>query len=75
MPDYIKLMLVPICGMLVLLSLIVMAAFKRLIGRIDEMTVEQIRRTKLFATTVLIIVVTSLALISVYLIMVFRLRQ
>ena len=75
MPDYIKLMLVPICGMLVLLSLIVMAAFKRLIGRIDEMTVEQIRRTKLFATTVLNIVVTTLALISVYLIMVFRLRQ
>ena len=73
MSDYLKLSLVPICGLLVILSLIIMYAFRRLIGRGDEMTVEQISRTKLFATSVLIIVIISLMFITLYIFM--RLRM
>ncbi|MCR5067230.1 MAG: hypothetical protein K6A14_04110 [Erysipelotrichaceae bacterium] len=74
MSDYLKLALVPICGLLVILSLIVMYAFRRLIGRGDEMTVEQINRTKLFATSVLIIVIISLMIITLYIFMKLKLN-
>ena len=74
MDDSLKLTLVPICGLLVVLSLIVMLAFRRLIRHGDELSDETTRRIRNLAFITLTLVIISLAVISLYLVMNLRKR-
>ncbi|MBO4218763.1 MAG: hypothetical protein IKX74_04685 [Erysipelotrichaceae bacterium] len=67
MSDTFRIILVPLCLTLVLFSLIVMTVFRRLISHGDQMTNEQLKKTKLFAFILLAHIIISLLVISVYL--------
>ena len=72
MSPRLSLILVPLCGILVLLSLIVMSVFHRLIRKGDELDADQLRRTRSFATIMLVLIVIALMAVTIYLFVTLR---
>jgi hypothetical protein len=75
MSNTIKLILIPLCALLVVISFVIMSVFHKLIRNGDSLSVEQFRRTKTVATIMLSIVVIMLAVITVYLVLMLKGRM
>lgn len=67
-----RIILIPVCSLLVVISFVIMSVFHKLIRSGDSLSVEQFTRTKNVAMIMLAIDVIMLVTVSVYLVLALR---